>query len=70
MPFGEAKGRPKCLKKIIGIVVFVPTEIMQRPSNVPCVMSEKVFSISLTTNYLTVKTHNLEEFEFLSLWAT
>lgn len=42
MPFGEPRGRPKCWRKIIGIVAFVPTEITQKPSNVPCVMSEKV----------------------------
>lgn len=42
MPFGEPKGRLKCLKKITGIAAFVHTETMRKPSNVPCVMLEKV----------------------------
>lgn len=42
MQFGEAKGHQKFWKKITGTVVFARTEIMQRHSNVPCVMLEKV----------------------------
>lgn len=47
MPFGEPRGRPKCLKKIIGIAAFVHTGIMRRRSSVLCVMSEKVNQYSI-----------------------
>lgn len=42
MPFGEPRGRQKCLKKIIGIAAFVRIGTMQKPSNVRCAMLGKV----------------------------
>lgn len=42
MPFGEARGRLKCSKRIIGIAAFVHTGITLKLSNAQCATLEKV----------------------------
>lgn len=59
MLLGEPRGRPKCLKKIIGTAAFVRIEIMRRPSSVPCAMSEKVngfINFKLTSIFMPFET--------------
>lgn len=65
MPFGEARGRLKCSKRIIGIVAFVHTGITLKPSNALCVTLEKV-TIPVLNSFFTKKSF----FNFLSVVCT